>query len=115
VTWVLVGDMADGGLVMVHRPTQTGDRPDLALLWNGCWTGCGPSEPAASSRAGYRRRCQRVMAALPVTLSSAFVAFGFAYFRFPGRSLVFGLVLAAMMPPAAVTMIPTTWSGTGWG
>jgi multiple sugar transport system permease protein len=55
------------------------------------------------------------MAALPVTLSSAFVAFGFAYFRFPGRSLVFGLVLATMMPPAAVTMIPTTWSGTGWG
>jgi Protein of unknown function (DUF742) len=32
VTRVLVGDMADGGLVLVHRPTQTGDRPDLALL-----------------------------------------------------------------------------------
>ncbi|HEX3212583.1 MAG TPA: DUF742 domain-containing protein [Actinomycetota bacterium] len=33
VTRVLVGDMADGGLVMVHRPTQTaGERPDLALL-----------------------------------------------------------------------------------
>jgi hypothetical protein len=32
VTRVLVGDMADEGLVMVHRPTQTGDRPDLALL-----------------------------------------------------------------------------------
>jgi hypothetical protein len=32
VTRVLVGDMADEGLVMVHRPAQTGDRPDLALL-----------------------------------------------------------------------------------
>ncbi|HSO51579.1 MAG TPA: DUF742 domain-containing protein [Actinomycetes bacterium] len=33
VTRVLVGDMADGGLVMVHRPTQAaGERPDLALL-----------------------------------------------------------------------------------
>jgi ABC-type glycerol-3-phosphate transport system permease component len=55
------------------------------------------------------------MAALPVTLSSAFVAFGFAYFRFPGRSLVFGLVLATMMPPAAVTMIPNylVWNGLG--
>jgi hypothetical protein len=29
---VLVGDMADEGLVVVHRPAQTGDRPDLALL-----------------------------------------------------------------------------------
>ncbi len=32
VTRVLVGDMADGGLVMVHRPKEAGDRPDLALL-----------------------------------------------------------------------------------
>jgi hypothetical protein len=32
VTRVLVGDMADQGLVAVHRPTRTGDRPDLALL-----------------------------------------------------------------------------------
>jgi hypothetical protein len=29
---VLVGDMADEHLVMVHRPTQGSDRPDLALL-----------------------------------------------------------------------------------
>jgi hypothetical protein len=32
VTRVLVGDMADAGLVMLHRPAQTGERPDLALL-----------------------------------------------------------------------------------
>jgi hypothetical protein len=29
---VLVGDMADQRLVMVHRPAQAGDRPDLSLL-----------------------------------------------------------------------------------
>ncbi|RKR86489.1 carbohydrate ABC transporter membrane protein 2 (CUT1 family) [Micromonospora pisi] len=53
-----------------------------------------------------------VAAALAVTLSSAWVAFGFAYFRFPGRNLLFGLVLATMMLPFAVTMIPTylIWS-----
>jgi Protein of unknown function (DUF742) len=33
VTRVLVGDMADEGMVMLHRPTQqASDRPDLALL-----------------------------------------------------------------------------------
>jgi len=32
VVRVLVGDMADEHLVMVHRPAQAGDRPDLALL-----------------------------------------------------------------------------------
>jgi multiple sugar transport system permease protein len=47
-----------------------------------------------------------ILAAGTVTLSSALVAFGFAYFRFPGRNALFGLVLATMMLPAAVTMIP---------
>jgi len=47
-----------------------------------------------------------VMAALAVTFSSALVAFGFAYFRFRLRGPLFGLVLATMMLPGAVTMIP---------
>ena len=48
-----------------------------------------------------------VLAAVSVTLSSALVAFGFANFRFRGRDALFGLVLATMMLPGAVTMIPT--------
>ena len=47
-----------------------------------------------------------VLAAVTVAVSSSMVAFGFAYFRFRGRSLVFGLVLATMMLPGAVTMVP---------
>jgi multiple sugar transport system permease protein len=55
------------------------------------------------------------IAALSVALSSAVVAFGFAYFRFPGRNVLFGLVLASMMLPAAVTMIPiyVIWNELG--
>lgn len=45
-------------------------------------------------------------AAVTVTISSALVAFGFAYFRFPFRNALFGLVLSTMMLPGAVTMIP---------
>lgn len=45
-------------------------------------------------------------AAVAVTVSSAVVAFGFAYFRFPGRDLLFGLVIATMMLPAVVLMVP---------
>ena len=50
-----------------------------------------------------------------VTLSSSIVAFGFAYFRFPLRNLLFGLVLATMMLPGAVTLIPQylIWSNLG--
>lgn len=47
-----------------------------------------------------------LLAALFVTISSAAVAFGFAYFRFPGRRILFGLLLATMMLPGAVTMVP---------
>ncbi|HET8767172.1 MAG TPA: carbohydrate ABC transporter permease [Pedococcus sp.] len=57
-----------------------------------------------------------VMAASTVTLSSALVAFGFAYFRFRGRGLLFGLVLSTMMLPGAVTMIPVylIWNKLGF-
>ncbi len=57
-----------------------------------------------------------VLAAVTVTLSSAMVAWGFAYFRFRGRSVLFGLVLASMMLPGAVTMIPTflIWNSLGF-
>ena len=56
------------------------------------------------------------LAALSVTLSSALVAFGFANFRFRGRDALFGLVLATMMLPGAVTMIPTflIWDALGF-
>jgi multiple sugar transport system permease protein len=47
-----------------------------------------------------------ILAAGLVTLASSVVAFGFAYFNFPGRSVLFGVVLATMMLPGAVTLVP---------
>ncbi|WP_210508509.1 carbohydrate ABC transporter permease [Naasia sp. SYSU D00057] len=57
-----------------------------------------------------------ILAAGLVTLSSSIVAFGFAYFKFPGRNLLFGLILATMMLPGAVTLIPTylIWNNLGF-
>lgn len=56
-----------------------------------------------------------IAAALAVTVSSSLVAFGFSYFQFPGRNALFGLVLATMMLPGAVTLIPTylIWNSIG--
>ncbi len=48
-----------------------------------------------------------VLATVSVTISSAMVAWGFSHFRFRGRNTLFGVVLATMMLPGAVTMIPT--------
>ena len=51
-----------------------------------------------------------------VTLSSSLVAFGFAYFRFRGRDTLFALVLATMMLPQMVTLIPVylIWNKLGF-
>lgn len=56
-----------------------------------------------------------VLASASVTISSASIAFGFSYFKFRGRDTLFGLVLATMMLPGAVTMIPVflVWNSLG--
>lgn len=56
-----------------------------------------------------------IAAALAVTVSSALIAFAFAYFRFPGRGVLFGTVLGSMMLPAVVTIVPTflIWNSLG--
>ena len=56
-----------------------------------------------------------VLAATSVTVSSSMIAFGFSFFRFPGRNRLFGLVLATMMLPGVVTMIPVflVWDSLG--
>jgi multiple sugar transport system permease protein len=41
------------------------------------------------------------------TLSGALVAYGFARFRFPGREVLFVVLLGTMMLPSQVTLIPT--------
>lgn len=56
-----------------------------------------------------------VLAAVTVTISSAMVAWGFSYYRFRGRGLLFSLLLGTMMLPGAVTMVPTflIWNSLG--
>jgi multiple sugar transport system permease protein len=46
------------------------------------------------------------LGSLLVTLASALVAFSFSYFRFPFRNFLFGVLLATLMLPQEVTMIP---------
>jgi multiple sugar transport system permease protein len=49
-------------------------------------------------------------------VSCTLVAYGFARFRFPGRSLLFTLLIATIFLPFAVTVIPTytIFSKLGW-
>ena len=51
-----------------------------------------------------------------VVFASSFVAYAFARVDFPGRNFLFGVLLATMMIPGQVTMIPTflIYKNLGW-
>jgi multiple sugar transport system permease protein len=57
-----------------------------------------------------------VLAAGGLTLTSSLVAFGFARLPFPGRGLWFTVLLATLMLPDAVTLVPRflLFRGLGW-
>ena len=57
-----------------------------------------------------------VLCVLGQVLSSSLVGYGFARYRFQGRDTVFMVMLATMMLPAQVTMIPVflLFRGLGW-
>jgi multiple sugar transport system permease protein len=56
------------------------------------------------------------LAVVGQTLSAAVVAYGFSRFRFPGRDMLFIVVLATMMLPWHVTIVPSflLYSKLGW-
>jgi multiple sugar transport system permease protein len=69
--------------------------PVASWMWNSIWIS--------------------LLGGLLVTFTSAMVAFGFAYFRFPFRNLLFAILLASMMLPPQVTLIPVylLWNEIG--
>ena len=48
-----------------------------------------------------------IISTIGTLLSCTLVAYGFARFKFPGRTLLFTLLIATIFLPAAVTIIPT--------
>lgn len=56
-----------------------------------------------------------VLGVVSVVVSSSLVAYGFARLRFPGRNMLFGLVIGTYLLPGSVTLIPTflIWNEMG--
>lgn len=48
-----------------------------------------------------------IISTIGMVLSSSLVAYGFARFNFTGKKYLFGVVIATMMLPPAITLIPT--------
>jgi multiple sugar transport system permease protein len=58
-----------------------------------------------------------ILSTIGAVVSSTIVAYGFARFRFPGRNVFFFILIATIILPTQVTLLPTyvifTW--LGWG
>jgi multiple sugar transport system permease protein len=57
-----------------------------------------------------------ILSTIGAVLSSALVAYGFARFRFPGRNILFVVLIATIILPFQVTLIPTyaVFTKLGW-
>jgi multiple sugar transport system permease protein len=91
------------------------------ITWEGSWRSLEPAWMLSPTWSNYsdvwslidypRLLFNTVALALIGTLgtiiSCTLVAYGFARFRFPGRNLMFTLLIATIFLPAAVTLIPT--------
>lgn len=107
LVWLISASLKPGAEVF------TGDLVGSRIVWEN-YTNLFAQVPMALW--GWNSIYVSFLAAITVTFSSALVAFAFAYFRFPGRGILFAVVLASMMLPGAVTMIPTflIWDALGF-
>lgn len=108
--------------------------PQAGLItWQGSWRTLEPAWVFAPRLSNYSRTWNEIeypkllfntvaiaiIGVIGTVLSCTLVAYGFARFRFPGKSLLFTLLIATVFLPSAVTLIPTymimlrlDWVGT---
>jgi multiple sugar transport system permease protein len=123
-------------LALVKRGRQQSEFIDPAnpaagrIVWDGSWRTLDQPwqlAPVWSNYAdvwnliGFPRLLFNTVALALISMvgtvaSCTLVAYGFARFRFPGRNLLFTLLIATIFLPAAVTLIPTytIFAKLGW-
>jgi multiple sugar transport system permease protein len=105
--------------------------PDAApIVWQGSWRTLEPIWQLAPHwenfaevwnlidypRLLFNTAVIAIISTIGTLLSCTLVAYGFARFRFPGRNVLFTLLIATIFLPAAVTIIPTytVFQKIGW-
>jgi multiple sugar transport system permease protein len=118
------GELRDLALVTRGRAESTfvdPADPDTTIAWTGSWRSLERSWSFAPHwenfgdvwrlieypRVLFNTIALATIGTIGTVLSCTLVAYGFARFRFPGRGLLFTLLIATIFLPAAVTLIPT--------
>ena len=106
------------------------DAAQTPIVWQGAWRTLQQSwvfDPKLSNfstvwsqlnfpRLLFNTAAVAVLSTLGAVLSSAIVAYGFARFRFPGKNILFVILIATIILPFQVTLIPTyaVFTKLGW-
>ena len=106
------------------------DESQTPIVWQGSWrtlTQAWSFDPKWSNfstvwsqlsfpRLLFNTATVAILSTLGAVLSSALVAYGFARFRFPGKNILFVILIATIILPFQVTLIPTyaVFTKLGW-
>ena len=119
------GDMRSLALIQPGRTSSTFIDPDDPeagpIAWEGSWRTLQPDYSLDLRWENYPRAFQfinflqllrntlmyAIITTFAATFSAAIVAYGFARFRFPGKGLLFMLLISTIFLPMQVTLVPT--------
>lgn len=128
------GAVRDLMLVTKGRTESTfvdpGDSTQTPIVWQGAWRTLQQTwrfSPNIDNfttawaqlnfpRLLFNTAAVSVLSTIGAVLSSALVAYGFARFRFPGKNILFVILIATIILPFQVTLIPTyaVFTKLGW-
>ena len=134
--YVVPIDGTDRNLMLVEKGrTQStfidpSDASQTPIVWQGAWRTLQQSwtfDPKWANfatvwsqlnfpRLLFNTAAVAVLSTIGAVLSSALVAYGFARFRFPGKNILFVILIATIILPFQVTLIPTytVFTKLGW-
>jgi multiple sugar transport system permease protein len=107
-----------------------GDPSQTPITWQGAWRTLPQAwtfDPKITNfttvwsqlnfpRLLFNTAAVAILSTIGAVLSSALVAYGFARFRFPGKNVLFVILIATIILPFQVTLIPTyaVFTKLGW-
>ncbi len=134
--YVVPIDGVDRSLMLVTKGrvqstfVDPADPNQTPIVWQGAWRTLKQSwtfDPKWSNfatvwsqlsfpRLLFNTAAVAILSTLGAVLSSALVAYGFARFRFPGKNIMFVILIATIILPFQVTLIPTytVFTKLGW-
>lgn len=96
------------GQTRTFPPTEVEPIRDVGLRWQNYTEALGFLPPETNNGLVYLKNTLLIVVlnVIGTILSSALAAYAFSRLRFPGRDTIFGILLATLMLPAAVTLLP---------